>query len=385
MNKVVKRMQDFRSIRMYIRLISLTIVLGLTGCGSSQPKPHILKMQEIKNDLTPHARTIILNKMIREISRETRSGATRHGCIVTWESGYQDKDCYVLKGNNIERVSEIYGIGRIHKKSLIHIEGILQHRFETKLMQYEKYVNDFKKGEEGVKLKLSTMKVSLIDSTGILPNDSIEKLNKISIRRYPASAGHPFSNYRDNIKIDNLFTIETMAYYNETDRYKVEFSKDKFLEMYKIVPADRKIKIKRVKYNYLPSTYIASDKNIEVVVKNNILGKNSILSIVVENNTKEFVELNTISGYYGGDVIINILHNRTDKIQIPPRSSITLALTQNGNHLIDDFPVQKYLYTTDRKQKISYGFSVGYTMVNQNANKNIYKVTDYTINNIESK
>ncbi len=376
-----EKMKNLTTVRIFTTVIGLALLVGLSGCMYSQPEPYKVHLKQSKSDLTWQEKSLALDKAI-----DGTFYGNKYGCVVTGPF----KDCYKLKDNNIERVNISYHQGPSsynrgnHHQKIKDIEKNLQAGFEKELVKYQVYKDAFKKADQGLEAKLSTMKVSLVDSTNILSSDALKAMNKISVKS-SATTRDSFRSYKFDERIDKIFNIVTEARYNYYNRYQAEFSGYRFVELYTKVPDDRKIKITRVKYSYLPSEFIARDKNIEVIVKNNILGKGAIHSIVVQNNTKEFIELNTISGYYGGAVTINILNSKTNKIQIPPMSNITLTPGQNDSHAVYDFPEKKYLYATDRKQKVSYGFSVAYIMVNQNANKNIYKVTDYTINKLDAK
>ncbi len=292
-------------------------------------------------------------------------------------------------------------------KYLISLEkGILLNDLETELNHYKIFKQEFENHQNQSKLKYKNLSTSFEDTTGILTKDVMNELTKHkrfistrytdSLRLYKGINRDPkkrellnkylvnAANYR-GVKANsnsssqdkslmplNNFRYTDRVLVDAAGRYKVKYAQNEFQENYLDFPKNVIFKITSVKFNFLPTKYIAKDKNIEVEIVNTPFGRHSIKTFKVSNRTKEFIELDTIAGYYGKDVYDGL---SAEKIKIAPMSTKVIPIL--------DFPSNKILDLKSKNQINQYGFSVSYRLLSQNITKNLFKVDDYNINELK--
>lgn len=241
--------------------------------------------------------------------------------------------------------------------------------YTSDLEKYTPFQKEYKQKKSEFDKKYKQIHITTEDTTKIVPNKIINKLSKYQL--WPNEETAINSYIKGN---DISFKIGSRVLKDKEDRYKVDYEKYKSMEEYNKFPMNLVYRINKVYYNYLPKSFIAKDKNINVEVVNNVefADGNSMNSLKITNNTKEFIEINTIAAYYYQDVFDNILNIKS--IRLAPMS---YKIIKKG--VIKDFPSNKLINVTDKNQKINYGFSIGYKMINQNMMKNLYKVNTYTI------
>ena len=340
-------------------------------------------------------------------------------------------NCYKIENNNINSLDNStysyvsrLSTGKIdrgsYKADYIGIKGvaygeylnklqknILLNDLSNELKKYKIFKQAFIDNQKKSKLKYKTITTNFKDTTNILPAIVISDLSKhklysairfgeTPLKLYKemnhdpkkrkalnnylkslneknglhSSGDSTPSKYDSNNIVDNFFIRDSILV-DEVDRYKVSFAKYKFEENYINFPKDVVFEINDVKYNYIPTIYKSNDENIKVEVINTPLLRKTVKQFKISNNTKEFIEIDTIAGYYGEDVVDNIL---VTKIKLSPMSF--------KNITVSNFPKKKLLDVKTKKQKINYGFSIGYKMINNNVMKSLYKVNLYTIDNI---
>jgi hypothetical protein len=289
---------------------------------------------------------------------------------------------------------------------------MLSKKFATTLEKFSQYKKEYNHHKEEAEYKKRNLKINYIDTTHILPQKALAQLCKSTNSLYiKSSAIDLFLNNQNSAK---AFVIQSSVQNDTIGRYKVTYKQTRFENIYSIFPSTLNYKIDKVYFNYIPQKFTAHDSSIDIEVFNAPLAgtnqevfsaslkakinqydkikelldtasKGEIIQYIkIQNNTKEFIELDTIAGYYGEDVTDNIINIKDLKrVKIPPMSYKIFKTGYNYKYRINDFPKSKLLLVKNKNQKVPYGFSIGYKMVNQNIIKNLYKVNEYTIRNFQ--
>lgn len=418
--------------------ISAVLSIGLTGCGiGNTPQPYNYKMSKKYQSISDYEKQQLLNIVVNRNSRLKYKSS--NGCIsvtsIIWgySTRYDDrmKNCFKVNNNHITRIDyskcktgyktqKCNYIGRKVENysdfiNKLQSNNILSNGLNNELINYQKFIVLYNKADKQRKDKISKVKTSLLDNTGVLSQSVFNKFNKFKTNSISTKSkiylyksyiapkdgentvnqfarnilGDSFSEnfdkvFNDGTILSNDFKVQSYVLKNEIGRYKVNYKKTLFKENYDVFPTNIIFEIDKVYFNYLPSKYLAYDKNIDIEVINTALTRGSIKSIKIQNKTKEFIEIDTIAGYYGENVTDNIINIKDMKrVKIAPMSYKIFKTGYSYKYRINDFPSKKLLLVDNKNQKINYGFSVGYKMVNQNIIKNVYKVNSYSIKDFQ--
>lgn len=125
--------------------------------------------------------------------------------------------------------------------------------------------------------------------------------------------------------------------------------------------------VDNVSFNYLKDNYTSSNKDIIIELERTGY---KTYNVKVSNKTSKFIQMKTLSLYYGGDIVSIDLNN----IKLAPNSSTLKGKIQLS--LLDN--MDKFVKVTSINQKIDFGIAGEYTINGQF--KNIYDVNPLTIN-----
>jgi len=415
--------------------ISVVLSIGIAGCGNP-PQPYDYKMSKKYQSISDYDKQQLLNIVVDRNSRLKYKSS--HGCIsVTsiWGSStrYDDrmKNCFKISNNHIIRNDYSkcktgykaqkcnYIGGKVEEYTdfinKLQSGNILSDGLNNEITNYQKFITLYNEADKQRKDKIAKVKTSLLDNTKVLSKSAFNKFNKFKTNSISTKSkidlyksyiapkdgkntvnqfarnilGDSFSEnfdkvFKDGKIISNDFKVQSYILKNEIGRYKVNYKKTSFKENYDNFPTNITFEINKVYFNYLPTKYLANDTNIDIEVVNTPLQYGSVKSIKIQNKTKEFIEIDTIAGYYGENVTDNIINIKDMKrVKIAPMSYKIFETGYSYKYRINDYPSKKLLLVDNKNQKINYGFSVGYKMVNQNIIKNVYKVNSYSIKDFQ--
>ncbi|RLA82916.1 MAG: hypothetical protein DRG78_05895 [Epsilonproteobacteria bacterium] len=385
-------------------IVSISFVIYFSACGSTPPKPYNITLGPSSSLITNQEKQTLLTHNLKAIHDNFKykiDSSFKHNkysnlennslvCHVWYyDTAFPMDKFYIYEfkydenKNRLFMLDNSYGKGRGSKEkyTAYHsgLDGLneyldtfqmkLTNSYESSLAKYEVYKKEYKQKKSEFDKKYKQIHITTEDTTKIVSSKIIKKLSKYQL--WPNEETAINSYIKGN---DISLKIGSRVLKDKEGRYKVDYEKYKYMEEYNKFPTNLVYKINKVYYNYLPKSFIAKDKNINVEIVNNVefADGNSMNSLKITNNTKEFIEINTIAAYYDQDVFDNILNIKS--IRLAPMS---YKIIKKG--VIKDFPSKKLINVTDKNQKINYGFSIGYKMINQNIMKNLYKVDTYTI------
>ncbi|MCX6076144.1 MAG: DUF4116 domain-containing protein [Campylobacterales bacterium] len=104
--------------------------------------------------------------------------------------------------------------------------------------------------------------------------------------------------------------------------------------------------------------YIASDKNLSIILKNNS-------EITISNSTNSFINVKSLAEYFGKD--ISMIKN----ILVPPKGEVTILAPNKKDQIISSM-----------NDKITYGFAVDYTVAESDKNISIFKTKAFAISEL---
>lgn len=388
-------------------VLSATLTFLLTGCGSvPPPQPYNIKVQA-NEKLSQTEKQELLNKALEDIKGAYNISGNCLSYTKKWTWGrksyYDRKDvCYTISDDdtinqtNSGRTNNANGKAESTYQSDDEIEfktfietiqstGKITEQYLNNVALYIDYKKKFNIHLQEQLNIANKLGCQLFDKTKILNKSEIIQLSDCEISK-PKENVSPIQSF---IKYEDIKKkLKLSAYLKNTTldkRMKITFDKTKIDYSSAMTSNKFEFNVNNIAFNYLPNTYVSSDNNIEIQVFNN--NENSYDSTIKEikltNKTKEFIELDTIAGYYGSDVVDNILYiHDNKKVRIPPESVITFNVGEKYKYSINDFPSKKVLNVDSRNQKVNYGFSVAYKMINQNMIKNVYDVKKYTIDDL---
>ena len=382
-------------------IVGAILAVGFIGCGNP-PQPYNYKLDNQYSNISDYEKQQLLNIVIDRNSRLKYKSS--NGCVMVhsvWggSTRYDDnmKNCFIINNNKILRKDKSHCrtnyrtckcnyIGRKVEKYSDFInnlqKNIIAQDLQKEIKNYIKFKKMYNEHKKNAQVKKKNIVIHFIDTTKILPKNIIKQLSVYNLSLI--IKGSAINRFIKN-QSANAFVINSSIKKDTIDRYKVVYSKTDYLDSYDKFPSNITYKINKVYFNYLPKKFIANDKNIDVEVINDPLDNyESIKYIKIYNKTKEFIEIDTIAGYYGDIVTDNIINIKDMKrVKISPMSYKIFKIGYSYKYRINDFPRNKFLLVNDKNQKVNYGFSIGYKMINQNIIKNLYKVNTYSIKDFE--
>jgi len=371
-----------------------TLIITLSGCGAANPKPK--QITGLNNSsLTKKEKKKILDIVLEhnlkpynpsyKDSYKFYSGKVSliHNCFYLkenyiipdtkhrWKNDFNY--CFNLKNNIIttkyrakcstsrnsysdcqqeDFMNDMNNIS-LNLKSMYNNEVVSYTKFKP---LHEQYIKDLTK-------KISETKITTIDKTNILSSEIMQRIktsnsNQKKLHSYfPNSA---ISAYKKNMT-KNDYIIEYKNPIKALDRYLIVYKQDSFENPFDKSPKDISLNIEKISFNYLPE--IVNAKNKELSVE---LNPNSSLSnenIALTNLTNSYINVNTISFYYGEDIFTQKIN-----IKLPPQGVIKTTL------LIGKIQKNKFLPLNSVKQKVNLGLAVEYTNLKYNKQNSILEL-----------
>ena len=391
-------------------LKSISVVGALfffAGCSlGNPPQPCNVKIQDNHKNITDTEKTELIKKILKNNSN---GYAIDGNCIKVdsfWGVGsdfYHDKmkNCFVISNNVLKRkdYSVCFNNGRRHECDYIgkKVENyadyinklqnkIIPQQLPIEISKYAKYKEKYYQEKQKAEKRMKNIKTVIVDENHVLSQNVLNKIkyNTYIERPYGIVTSYtpgrkevtdmnPIKLYVNNKPIDfKIVSNISNTIHNslKQGRYLLVFENSKLTYSYKNVPIKIIFKIKGVYFNFIPSNFVAGDKNIDVII--NYDYKNNLMKIKFVNKTTKFVEINALAMYYNDKVYDNLLKK---PIKLPPKSFKTI--TKDYFNL----PVLKnrYIKVTNKNERVKFGISVGYKIINENILKNIYKVNKYSI------
>ena len=385
----------------------ISALFFLAGCTlGNPPQPCNVKIQDNHKNITDTEKTELVHKILKNNS----NGYTIDGnCIKVdsvWGVGsdfYHDKmkNCFVIDNNILKRkdYSICFSNGIRHKCEYIgkKVENyadyinklqnkIIPQQLPVEISKYVKYKEKYYQEKQKAEKRIKNIKTIIVDENHVLSQNVLNQIKHVTYIERPygivtsytpgrkeVTDMNPIKLYVNNKPIDFKIINKISDTINNSlkqGRYLLVFKNSKLVYSYKNVPSKVEFKIKSVYFNFIPSDFIASDQNIEVII--NYDYKNNLMKIKFVNKTTKFVEINALAMYYNDKVYDNLLKH---PIKLPPKSFKTI--TKDYFNL----PVLKnrYVKVTNKNERVKFGISVGYKIINENILKNIYKVNKYSI------
>jgi hypothetical protein len=386
--------------------IATLLAISFSGCGASTPEPFSMKVQNYSNVTNQEKNTLIAHNMqtIKQfypdrtgrysspsrvrgnvISYHGLNATFSHRFIVNSKTGYMERIDVSSASHGRDRGEDAYD-------SLTNDFGFTDYinkyqvtlgkKYATSLEKFSKYKKEYNHHKQEAEYKKEHLQVHFIDTTNILPKKVLAQLS--NDEHFLSVQNTPMRLFLRGQDVSKAFILKSYIKADTFGRYKVVYKQPRFEDVYTAFPSTINYEITEVYFNYIPEKFTAHDSNIDVEVLNTPFGDETIKYIKIQNNTKEFIELDTIAGYYGEDVTDNIINiEDLKRVKIAPMSYKILKTGFSYKYRVNDFPENKLLPVHSRNQKVPYGFSVGYKMINQNIIKNLYKVDTYTIQDFQ--
>jgi len=367
-----------------------TLIITLSGCGAN-PKPK--QITGLKNSsLTKKEKIEILNIVLKNNLISIKP--SYYGIYLNHHYSFSlNNQCYSLKESYTTRHNDHYNNNfnycfyindniirtrysakcgtRYHSTSecqdpdfidyMNDISNDLKSLYNKKAASYiikkplyEQYKNELIK-------KISDTKVTTIDKTNILSSKIMQKINNSNQKKlhsyFPSSAINAYKKRMSK----NDYRIVYNNPIKILDRYLIVYKQDSFENTFDKSPENISLNIEKISFNYLPE--IVNAKNKELSVE---LNPNSSLSnenITLSNLTNSYINVNTISFYYGEDIFTQNIN-----IKLPPQGVMKTTL------LILKMQKNKFLPLNSVKQKVNLGLAVEYTNLKYNKQNSILEL-----------
>lgn len=241
-----------------------------------------------------------------------------------------------------------------------------------------------------------TLKPNIIDKSGYYNNEDITKLVVLNQNPIPEK----------NVNNIDLQAKQVMEYFKSQDLqiqnyeknlseltsfYYLSFNKNGSFNKYNYtIEAPESVKAMNTKQT-IPYTLTLNNASFgRVYPYCTISDKNITLAsdgkkIDFENNTKEFIQIHSISLYLNDDIKTLVLG---EPIELPPHSKTKkpIDISQVYDYKMVNILDQNNITAEQAKKKnITYGFAVKYRMVEQNIDKTLYKTNIFNIHELLKK
>lgn len=207
---------------------------------------------------------------------------------------------------------------------------------------------------------IESIQVEFIDKTNKVPKHIIEYLSRTYgiIEEAPRFAIKPYFRVEGYHFVFENNAPKDLMYYNYPD--KVTFT---------ITSAEKIITLKDV--NPIPNIFDMKDQSLSFQA---IYDKesNSIQSIIITNNSKTYVQVETISGYHYKNIKTNIIKK---PFRLAPYSNITIDKKDIY------FPIDLNINTNQFKEfaYLQYGYSVEYKLSNKTTYDTLHNLSNYAV------
>jgi len=370
-----------------------TLIITLSGCGAN-PKPK--QITGLKNSsLTKKEKIEILNMVLND-NLISNVKPSYYGIYLNHHYSFRlNNQCYSLKEDYRTRHNDHYN--NSFNYCFYINDNIIRTRYSAKCgtryhstskcqdPDFIDYMNDISNGlkslynkkaasyitkkplyeqyKKELTKKISDTKVTTIDKTNILSSEIMQRIktsnsNQKKLHSYfPSSA---ISAYEKNMT-KNDYIIEYKNPIKALDRYLIVYKQDSFANTFDKSPKDISLHIEKISFNYLPE--IVNAKNKELSVELNPNSSLSNKNITLSNLTNSYINVNTISFYYGEDIFTQNIN-----IKLPPQGVMKTTL------LILKMQKNKFLPLNSVKQKVNLGLAVEYTNLKYNKQNSILEL-----------
>ena len=378
---------------------AITATVLLSGCGASnQPQIDNKPIQLPKSNLSIDTKNELFKSLFKD--NETTIESDYISYRFTRYQGHSKSIIntkakmrvqFYLDNNEI-RTNDISNCGARNCKSIAHLDDVkdfysmiekekkrIAITFPKYLAEYPKYKPEIinwsnKIDKSKPKLSLKTDVVS--DKRNL--NEIAKNIRVTKARIKPESVYHSFK-IEGGKKDFKTYLRENMCMFHvdlgevNAKRFKLNlpiYNKINYLskcitesKLKKDIP----LVVDNVSFNYLKDTNVSSNK--DMIIELESTGYKTY-DVKISNKTSKFIQMKTLSLYYGGDIVSIDLNN----IKLAPNSSTLKGKIQLS--LLDN--MDKFVKVTDINQKIDFGIAGEYTINGQF--KNIYDVKALTIN-----
>jgi len=362
--------------KMILNVLLLTTIIGFSGCGSSTvappPKPKTIPItddtalsenekQEILNFVVSKNKGIYPSNMVGEYT-------SSNGCLKLYEHIYKVdwynihnhySSCFIVKNNNITtnyhsscEKREKEKCARITFNTMIdQLFLILPELYDQEIIKYKKFKPEYIKNKDALQATKEKLNIVTIDSTNILTSKVLNNIYKYNKSDFHTSITNSMFELYKTGMTENNFIISNNEPLKSYERYKIAYKgQTHYKDSFKKFPKDVEFKITGLMFNYLPDVISRSNKEIEVTIKTN--GSRNIQLI---NKTNNYININSVSYYYGADII-----TRNINVKLPPQGKSEHVF------IMEQFTNNRFLPLTKKDQKITVGLAVEYTNIKYN-------------------
>jgi len=193
---------------------------------------------------------------------------------------------------------------------------------------------------QGMRIKKSVRDISKNTAYDFYLNKNLEKILDETLRN-PSRLKNNFYLHIDS----------TLEYFG---KYRVMLRNKNKSASFADAPKAVSFTPYKIMHDFIPSKFNAANKDIKARLSGN--------KLTLTNIRKNFIEINTLSIYYNGDI-----YTKDKQVILPPDSKTTLDL-------INYKPFQKpYIKVTSPLQEVSFGLAVNYKVTDKDKSGSLYK------------
>lgn len=378
-------------------------VFILTGCVSSKPSSYQVKVNSI--DMPIGEKQILLNNVLAEKYGKNVNGyQVYNGCVsfnynVAWMN-QQFSNCYEIKNDKIVRqdYSQCY---YYNKKDTCRYAGInfdtdvkeyskfldsininneynkklISHRnsYKSNKKEYDSFVKKYNNEKNKLKNKLALTKNKIVDYSGILPKDLLNKFEFKNLEII-SSENDCYRKFKNSNSFKNCFNVKGgIKNYKMIENTGFSFTIKNWSFNKNIYELSNPIVYEvnsDIKFNFLPKNFYTENKDLKVHVSSDY-----DIIFTISNKTNEFVEIKNVSLYWDSKI-----NSMPTKETLPPQSISKVA---KMNILqIEDKPTYQIKYKNIKSLNDSTKFGVAVQYVISNKKQNLYKTKTFTVSDL---
>jgi len=370
-------------IKFLLGSLGVVFSLILAGCGNP-PQPCHISINDKSSNVDSYEKTLLISKVLE---KHSNGYSVKNSCIISNQRVRSLIDgsiilshlenCFDITNNILVRkdLSECtinYSpvdcyLTEYEKKYSDYINKlqsqIIPQELPKKINLYSKYKIKYIREKKIAEKKIKSTQFEILDPFNVVPKKILKEIKPWLTYNIDS----PIKSYIKNKPID--FKIIAMVSNHKSNRYIINCSNKREFD-YKNIPHVIKFNIKEVGFNFIPSSFVAKDKNLKAEISY-IKNKNKF-KIDFINNLKTFISIQKLVIYYGK----NIYGNYIKSINLPPKSHTTIDLT--------DYTISNpYITLNNKSQKVNFGLSIGYKLIDENILKSIYKVKKFSIKDVD--
>ncbi len=374
-------------IKFLLGSLGVVFSLILAGCGNP-PQPCHVPINNKADNVSKYEKIELLSKILK---KHSGGWYIKGNCIITNERdvlkdrvGYNFyyshfENCFDISDSNMltrtdnshcYKNRKAIPCDYFNKENYVNYINKLQSQIipqelSKEISLYSNYKQKYMKAYNITKEKIKSTQLKIVDPFNIVPKNIINEIKpQLTYNTYLLPL---IKSYIKNKPID--FKIIATVSDHKSNRYFINCSNKREYN-YKNIPRVIKFNIKEVGFNFIPNSFVAKDKNLKAKISY-IENKNEF-KIDFINNLKTFISIQKLVIYYGK----NIYGNYIKSINLPPKSHTTIDLT--------DYTISNpYITLNNKSQKVNFGLSIGYKLIDENILKSIYKVKKFSIKDVD--